>query len=81
MPIIDDDRDSAAETVRRNVLDPSVIRHFPQKSADVVRRVRRPDPRPEQERIGFSLVATEQAGVDRVQRDAANRMIRLRMIP
>lgn len=57
--IVDDGRDSASESMRCDVLDPSVIHHVTQESADVVRCVRRPGSSTEQERIRIGFAASE----------------------
>jgi hypothetical protein len=51
--VVDDCGDGAAEVVRGDVLYPERVYHVTQERADVVRRVRRPHPRAEQERALF----------------------------
>lgn len=57
--VVDDGRDRAAEAVRGDVLDPSRFHHVAQEPADVVRRVRSPDSRAEQEVARFGVAATQ----------------------
>lgn len=75
--VVDDSGHGPAESVRGDVLDPSLVHHIAQKPADVVRRVRRPHPRTEQQRVRLGLPSSQEARSDRVQRerwqsDAAN---------
>jgi len=51
--VVDDRGDGAAESVRADVADPGRVHHVAQEPADVVRRVRSPDPRAEQELTGI----------------------------
>lgn len=57
--VVDDRGDGAAKAVWSDVLDPGSVHHVAQEPADVVRRVRRPDPRAEQERVRFGVAATQ----------------------
>lgn len=45
--VVDDGCHGAAEAMRGDVLDPGLLHHVAQEPADVVRRMRRPDPRAE----------------------------------
>lgn len=59
--VVDDGGNCAAETVRGDVLDPGLVRHVALESADIVRRVRCPDSRTEQERARIGLTGPEEA--------------------
>lgn len=67
--LVDDRGDGTAKAVRGDVLNPGSVHHVAQQPADVVRRVRRPDPRAEQQSAGVGVAATQQARTGRMQRE------------
>ena len=67
--VIDDGGDGAAKAVRGDVLDPGRVHHVAQEPTNVVRRVRCPHPRVEDERVRLGVAATQQARADRLRRE------------
>lgn len=64
--VVDDGGDSAAEAVWGDVIDPGLVHHVAQESADVVRRMRSRNPSAEQERAWVGVSSTEKARADRL---------------